>query len=116
MDAKKYLCRFGDSVWLDFHISRRTCKKRGFATKYENMYNLGTDGGVQAIRYFVRILKAYLDAHKPQWLAICPAEDKNEKRTNFYQDILNRMGYFYVGRDRDENGEELTWIDLYAIR
>ena len=66
--------------------------KRGFATKYENMYNLGTDGGIIAIRYFIRILKQYFDIYNPQWLAICPAKDKEKKRTAFYQKILNQMG------------------------
>lgn len=113
MRAEKHLSRFGDAIWLDFFISRRTAKKRGIKDKYRSRYELGTDGGVRAIRYFVSILKTYLNTYKPEWLAISPAEDNEHKRTNFYQEVLNRIGYYYVARDVDENGNTMYWVDLY---
>ena len=48
--------------------------------KWEARYALGSDGGVRAIRYFMTFLKQYLDTYKPDWLAICPADDENAKR------------------------------------
>ena len=50
MDSIKHMSRFGEAVWLDFYISRRTSKKRGMKDKWEARYALGSDGGVIAIR------------------------------------------------------------------
>lgn len=113
MSATKYLSCLGDAIWLDFFISRRTSKKRGMKDKYLSKYALGTDGGIKAIRYFLTFLIQYLDKYKPEYLAICPAEDENQKRTDFYARRLYNLGYYYIGKDKDENGFEKAWVDMY---
>ena len=113
MDSIKHMSRFGEAVWLNFYISRRTSKKRGMKNKYEARYALGSDGGLRAIRYFMTFLKQYLDTYKPDWLAICPAEDENTKRTDFYCRQLDKLGYRFICRDRDADGNLMEWVDLY---
>jgi hypothetical protein len=113
MTAKSVPCRFGDAIWLDFFISRRTAKKRGIKDKYMSRYALGSDGGIHAIKYFLTFLNEYLATYKPEYLAICPADDQNKKRTDFYCRRLFELGYNYVCRDRDEYGNEMYWVALY---
>jgi len=116
LKGEQYVCRFGDAVWLDFFISRRTSRKRKIKNEQDAQYSLGSDGGVQAIRYVMKFLKLYLDEYQPKWLAVMPYDDQERKRTVFYQKCLAKLGYEYVCRDVDEYGQSREWVDLYKRR
>lgn len=61
-----------------------------------NLFNTGL------IRKIISVYSEYLDQVKPQYICYIPYDEGYDKRHKYYGIIMNRLGYEFLGKYRDE--------------
>jgi hypothetical protein len=87
--SHKYTYGQYDAPWFDIWITNKKAKKHniGSYNLLQNTFNLKT------MRALEKIIKTYVDIHKPQFLTIGAHWDKMEKRLELYRRRIETMGY-----------------------
>lgn len=98
IETLKYIYKQKDIPWIIFYMSKKTAKKNRWELynkdKSNSMFELFGKVSVAGIRTIIREFKKYLDTLNQDDLVAMSAEDDYfEKRINFYERQMNRLGW-----------------------
>lgn len=101
--------------YFNVFITNKTSKKRGNKlSKDDRKYSLLDKNSIGTIKKIEKVIKAYLDTHKPKYIAIAAYKDNKcmmDKRFKFYVRRLNLMGYYIFKIDKE------TFVDpIYYMK
>lgn len=98
IEASKYTYKQVDIPWLIFYMSRKTAKKERKELynrdRSESMFKLFNKVNVSGMRNIIKEFKKYFDSFNiGEFVAISAEDDSFEKRIDFYEKQMNRMGW-----------------------
>lgn len=98
IESSKYNYNQRDIPWLIFYISRKTARRERKELynrdRSDSMFKLFNRVNISGMRIIIKEFKKYFDSlAQDDFVAISAEHDSFEKRINFYEKQMNRMGW-----------------------
>lgn len=98
IETSKYNYNQRDIPWLIFYISRKTARRERKELynrdRSDSMFKLFNRVNISGMRIIIKEFKKYFDSlAQDDFVAISAEDDSFEKRINFYEKQMNRMGW-----------------------
>lgn len=98
IESSKFNYKQRDIPWLIFYISRKTARRERKELynrdRSDSMFKLFNRVNISGMRIIIKEFKKYFDSlAQDDFVAISAEDDSFEKRINFYEKQMNRMGW-----------------------